>query len=143
MLARTDLLGISDMWATPLSEYGRIKRVALRRPAQSFTDQARLDAQWQALNYTGRPDYAGAQSQYETLTGLLRQEGSEIDFLPADPSLTIDSIYVRDAAIVGPSGIILCNVAMNLFKLAKGSYLVSDIHFVRRSITARTSSSVA
>ena len=98
------------MWATPLSEYGRIKRVALRRPAQSFTDQARLDAQWQVLNYTGRPDYAGAQSQYETLIGLLRQEGSEIDFLPADPSLTIDSIYVRDAAIVGPSGIILCNM---------------------------------
>jgi N-dimethylarginine dimethylaminohydrolase len=98
------------MWATPLSEYGPIRRVALRRPAESFVGQARLDAQWQRLNYTSRPDYAGAQSEYERLVALLREQGSEIDFLPADPALTIDSIYVRDATIVGPQGLILCNM---------------------------------
>ena len=76
----------------------------LRRPAESFVDQAHLDAEWQRLNYTGRPDYAGAQSQYDRLVSLLREQGSEIDFLPADPALTIDSIYVRDATIVGPRG---------------------------------------
>ena len=43
-------------WATPLSEYGRIRRIALRRPADSFVDQQRLDAEWRPLNYTGRPD---------------------------------------------------------------------------------------
>ena len=98
------------MWGTPLSEYGRIRRLALRRPAESFINQARLDAEWKRLNYTGRPDYAGAQSQYDRLIALLREQGSEIDFLPAEPSLTIDSIYVRDAAIVSPKGIILCNM---------------------------------
>jgi hypothetical protein len=34
-------------------------------------------------------------------------------------------------------------VTMNLFKITKGARLVSDIHFVRRSRTARTSSSLA
>ena len=98
------------MWSTPLSEYGPIRRLALRRPAESFVDQARLDSEWKRLNYTARPDYAGAQSQHDRLVNLLREQGSEIDFLPADPSLTIDSIYVRDAAIVAPQGIILCNM---------------------------------
>jgi N-dimethylarginine dimethylaminohydrolase len=98
------------MWAAPLSEYGRIRRVALRRPAESFVGQKHLDGQWQRLNYTGRPDYAGAQSQYDRLVSVLKEQGSEIDFLPADPALSIDSIYVRDATIVGPLGLILCNM---------------------------------
>jgi N-dimethylarginine dimethylaminohydrolase len=98
------------MWAAPLSEYGRIRRVALRRPAESFVDQSRLDSEWQRLNYTGRPDYAGAQSQYDRLISILKDQGSEIDFLPADPALAIDSIYVRDATIVGPLGLVLCNM---------------------------------
>jgi N-dimethylarginine dimethylaminohydrolase len=98
------------MWGAPLNEYGRIRRVALRRPAESFVDQARLDAEWRRLNYTTRPDYAGAEAEYLRLIQLMKGEGAEIDFLPADPGLTIDSIYVRDAAIVSPRGIILCNM---------------------------------
>ena len=98
------------MWAAPLTEYGRIKRVALRRPADSFESQARLDREWRALNYTGRPDFAGAEGEFDRLVAILREQGSEIDFLPADPALTIDSIYVRDATIVGPGGLILCNM---------------------------------
>ena len=89
-------------WATPLSEYGRIRRIALRRPADSFVDQSRLDAEWQRLNYTSRPDYARAVAEYERLAALFTDLGAEIDYLPAGPGLTIDSIYVRDAAIVGP-----------------------------------------
>lgn len=98
------------MWATPLSEYGQIRRVALRRPADSFVDQARLDGDWRRLNYTARPDYEAALAEYDRLALLLQEQGAEVDFLPAAPSLTIDSIYVRDASIVGPRGMILCNM---------------------------------
>jgi len=80
-------------WATPLSEYGRIRRIALRRPAESFVDQSRLDAEWQRLNYISRPDYARAVKEYERLAGLFTELGAEIDYLPAGPGLTIDSIY--------------------------------------------------
>ena len=58
-------------------------RCAARR--NSFVDQKRLDGEWQRLNYTGRPDYAGAQSQYERLAALFTEQGSEIDYLPAGP----------------------------------------------------------
>jgi N-dimethylarginine dimethylaminohydrolase len=97
-------------WAAPLSEYGRIRRIALRRPAEAFVDQARLDGEWRRLNYTARPDFERAEQEYGRFTALIAGLGAEIDYLPADPSLTIDSIYVRDAAIVGPRGIILCNM---------------------------------
>lgn len=97
-------------WATPLSEYGRIRRIALRRPADSFMDQQRLDAEWRPLNYTGRPDYGRAVAEHERLASLFEELGAEIDYLPSGPGLTIDSIYVRDAAIVSPGGVILCNM---------------------------------
>lgn len=38
------------------------------------------------------------------------------DFLPAAPTLGIDSIYVRDSVIVSPRGLILCNMG----KAARG-----------------------
>jgi N-dimethylarginine dimethylaminohydrolase len=95
---------------TSFNEYGRIRRVALRAPAEAFVDQARLDADWRRLNYTARPDFAAAEAEYRRLMGLLEGEGAQLDLLPTDPGLTIDSIYVRDAAIVSPQGIILCNM---------------------------------
>ena len=97
-------------WATALTEYDRIRRIALRRPADSFVDQARLDAEWRRLNYTAPPDIARAAEEHQRLEALLRELGAEIDYLPADPALTIDSMYVRDAAIVGPRGVILCSM---------------------------------
>lgn len=101
---------ISDMHFTPLSEVGPLRRVALRRPEAAFVDQATLDGQWRALNYTARPDFARAMAEYEHFVAILKGAGAAVDFLPADPGLTIDSIYVRDAAIVSPGGLILCNM---------------------------------
>jgi N-dimethylarginine dimethylaminohydrolase len=98
------------MTLAPLSEVGTLRRVALRRPEAAFVDQATLDDQWHTLNYTARPDFARAVAEYEHLVAVLKSAGAEIDFLPADPDLSIDSIYVRDAAIVSPRGLILCNM---------------------------------
>jgi N-dimethylarginine dimethylaminohydrolase len=98
------------MTLAPLSEVGTLRRVALRRPEAAFIDQATLDTQWHELNYTARPDFARATAEYEHFVAVLKGAGAEIDFLPADPELSIDSIYVRDAAIVSPRGVILCNM---------------------------------
>lgn len=94
----------------PLNEFGPLRRVALRRPQESFIDQPAIDGQWRALNYTAPPDMARAIAEHDRLAAILREAGAEIDFLPADPSLGLDSIYVRDAAIVAPSGLVLCNM---------------------------------
>lgn len=98
------------MSLAPLSEVGTLRRVALRRPESAFVDQATLDGQWQPLNYTSRPDFARAVAEYEHFVAVLKSAGAEVEYLPPDPSLTIDSIYVRDAAIVCPRGLILCNM---------------------------------
>jgi N-dimethylarginine dimethylaminohydrolase len=98
------------MTFAPLTEFGPLRRVALRRPAEAFVDQPAIDGQWQALNYTARPDLARAAAEHDRFAAILKESGAAIDFLPADPALGLDSIYVRDAAIVVPNGLILCNM---------------------------------
>ena len=90
------------------NEYGALARVALRHPRDAFVDQARIDAEWQALNYTARPDMARAVAEYEKFASVLAGSGAEIDYLPAAEGLTLDSLYVRDAAIETPRGLLLC-----------------------------------
>lgn len=94
----------------PLSETGMLRRVALRRPAEAFIDQPTLDGQWQPLGYAARPDHARAVAEFDRFAAILRDAGAEIDYLPSDPTLSIDSIYVRDAALITPAGLILCNM---------------------------------
>jgi N-dimethylarginine dimethylaminohydrolase len=93
-----------------LNEYGPIRRVALRRPQEAFLDQSRLDAEWRPLGYTAVPSFHGAVAEHAALAAALTAAGAALDYLPSDPSLTIDSLYVRDACIVAPAGIILCSM---------------------------------
>ncbi|KYK36237.1 MAG: hypothetical protein AYK19_09130 [Theionarchaea archaeon DG-70-1] len=93
-----------------LSEVGRITRMALRKPEQAFVNQEHIDVQWRELNYTDRPSYDKAVKEYNQFVSLLQEFGMKIDFLPADEKLTLDSLYVRDAAIVSHEGVILCNM---------------------------------
>jgi N-dimethylarginine dimethylaminohydrolase len=53
---------------------------------------------------------AEAAKEYDRLEATLKSVGAVLDHLPADPNLTLDALYVRDAAIVAPGGLILCNM---------------------------------
>jgi N-dimethylarginine dimethylaminohydrolase len=90
------------------NEYGTLARVALRHPRAAFVDQARIDSEWQPLNYTARPDMARAIAEYERFAAVLEASGARLDYLPAADELTLDSLYVRDAAIETPRGLVLC-----------------------------------
>ncbi|MEX2298304.1 MAG: arginine deiminase family protein [Dongiaceae bacterium] len=92
------------------NEYGTLARVALRHPREAFVNEARIDAEWQALNYTARPDLACAIDEFDRFAAILAGAGAAIDYLPAAPGLTIDSLYVRDAALETPKGLVLCNM---------------------------------
>jgi len=94
-----------------MSEVGQIKHMALRRPKEAFISQENVDAQWRVLNYTERPSYSRAVMEYDRFITLLRNFDIEIDFLPADENLSLDSLYVRDATIVTHQGVILCNMS--------------------------------
>jgi N-dimethylarginine dimethylaminohydrolase len=93
-----------------LSEVGRLTRVAVKHPRDAFVDVRAIAAQWEALHFSAPPDLARAIDEHDRLVDILRSTGAAIDFLPHDPSTTLDSIYVRDASIVCPTGMILCRM---------------------------------
>jgi N-dimethylarginine dimethylaminohydrolase len=66
-----------------------------------------LDRQWKRLGYVDRPAFDQALSEYDAFVKLLRDCGCAPLFLPVDNSTTIDSIYVRDAAILTDAGAVL------------------------------------
>ncbi len=99
-----------------LNEYGALKRVALRHPRAAFGDRQAVAASWRALGYGAQPDFARACADYDRFAAILAEAGAAIDFLPAGDGLTLDSLYVRDAALIAPGGVVLANMG----KAARG-----------------------
>ena len=93
-----------------LNEYGRIQKVAMRRPEQAMLSQAKVDAEWKLLNYHTRPDFGVAVKEHQRFAEIIRGVGAEVIYLPEDASLSMDSLYVRDAATICAKGVILCNM---------------------------------
>jgi N-dimethylarginine dimethylaminohydrolase len=98
------------MASTSQSETGPLERILLFHARDAFHDRAAIEAQWRDLGFTAPPDLARAIDQYERLLELLQRTGARIDMMPAAPGLTLDAVYVRDAAIVTDRGIIQCRM---------------------------------
>jgi hypothetical protein len=86
--------------ATAQSEVHRLSRVVLKDPRAAFRDDATVERQWRDLNYLAAPSLGRAIDEYERFVELLRGTGTEVAALPENDSTTLDSIYVRDGAIV-------------------------------------------
>jgi N-dimethylarginine dimethylaminohydrolase len=91
------------------NEYGALERVALRSPDDLFRDPA-IARDWRALNFTGPPDGDLAVEQYAAFAELIGAAAACVDWLPSDERLTLDALYVRDASIVTPRGLVLCRM---------------------------------
>jgi len=92
------------------SDVGRLRRVAVKHVRDAFGDAAAVDRQWRDLGYLARPDVTAATAEYERFLALLETAGIETLRLPLDPTVGLDSLYVRDASMVCESGVILCNM---------------------------------
>lgn len=90
------------------NEYGPLKRVGLRRALDAFGSREKVAREWQELNYHETPDFDKALLQHDSLASLLEGHGAAIEFLPGDASLTLDALYVRDATLMSPEGLIAC-----------------------------------
>jgi N-dimethylarginine dimethylaminohydrolase len=99
-----------EMTMATLSEVAPLRRVLLKHPREAFVDAATVAAQWRELNFTAPPDLERACAEYERFAAALRATGAELLFLPRHHDTTLDSIYVRDASIVAPGGLILCRM---------------------------------
>jgi len=90
-----------------LNNWGKLKRVAIRDIDAAFVSDAKIDAEWKDLNYHSRPDLILARKQYAALEQTIRNAGADVIKLPADPALTLDSIYTHDALVVTPKGLVM------------------------------------
>ncbi len=93
-----------------LNEYGTLVAVVVKHVRDAFVDEQTIAAQWKRLNYIAAPDLARAIDQHDRFIDILRSAGATVHELPRDPHTTLDSIYVRDASIVSPTGSILCTM---------------------------------
>ncbi|MDH3688097.1 MAG: arginine deiminase family protein [Gammaproteobacteria bacterium] len=91
-------------------EFGKIKRVLLRNAGVAFVDQQNIAAQWRGLNYIAPPDFDRAVDEFEAFVQLLKSFDMVVEYMDAELYQGLDSIYVRDASIVAPDGMILCRM---------------------------------
>jgi len=98
---------VAEVLAGTLSEVGRIQRVVLKHARDAFGGPETIAREWRALGFTAPPNFWRALEEYDAFAELIASTGARIDWLPAAPGADLDSIYVRDASIVAPSGLIL------------------------------------
>jgi N-dimethylarginine dimethylaminohydrolase len=89
------------------SDVERINSILLKHPQDAFINQSNTDVQWKKLNYLGCPDFNAALEEYEVFLSILKKHINEIHFLPRDPRVGLDSVYVRDALIMTDKGAVL------------------------------------
>jgi N-dimethylarginine dimethylaminohydrolase len=88
------------------NNWGALKKVAVRRPADSFVSDAKLDAEWKDLNYHSRPDLKNSIREFEAVEAVLKAAGAQVIALPPADGLTLDAIYTHDALVVTPRGLV-------------------------------------
>jgi N-dimethylarginine dimethylaminohydrolase len=93
-----------------VTEYGRLASVVVKHARDGFVDERTIAAQWKTLNYADAPSLARAIDEHDRFVEILRSSGAEVHLLPRDDRTTLDSIYVRDASISSPRGLILCGM---------------------------------
>jgi arginine deiminase len=92
------------------NEFGRIGSLLLKHPRQAYKDEVSIRNQWRTLGYPACPDFDKAAEEYETFVTLLRQQISEVAFLPVNEETGLDSIYVRDSSVMTGKGVILARM---------------------------------
>lgn len=98
------------MKTTHQSDYGKLKSVFIKTPKEAFVDEQQIASQWKELNFLSKPDFAKAQNEYSEFEKQITQLGAEVFRLLQDSSVTMDSMYCRDAAIATDHGMIMCNM---------------------------------
>src|SRR5205814_778348 len=80
----------------------------LKHPRDALVSAEAIAARWKELNVAGAPSRPKAVEEYDAFIEILQASGAQIDFLPPDERVNLDSIYVRDASVVCARGVILC-----------------------------------
>lgn len=82
----------------------------MKSAAVAFISQEVVEREWNALNYIGKPDIFKANEEYAEFEKVIKSSGAEVHHFPLDRSVSMDSLYCRDASIATDRGMILCNM---------------------------------
>jgi N-dimethylarginine dimethylaminohydrolase len=93
-----------------MNEIARLRQVVVKHPDDAVRDRAAVAAEARALRYLGAPDLDAAREEYAAFHRLLADAGAEVFRLPRAGGVGLDSIYVRDASMVSPAGLILASM---------------------------------
>ena len=77
---------------------------------QAWRGPDTIAAEWQDLGFTAAPDFDRAVAEHDRFAAVLEQAGAHLTWLPAGEGVGLDSIYVRDASIMGDRGLILAQM---------------------------------
>ena len=91
-------------------EVGTLRRVVVKQARTAFADPDEIARDWKTLNFTAPPDVGRAAAEYDRFLECLKSAGAQVLSLPADGDTTLDAIYVRDASLITPHGIVLCRM---------------------------------
>lgn len=98
------------MGTTLHSEYGKLRSLFLKRAEDAFVSDDRIAEQWERLYYLDRPHFGQAVAEYVHFEKFFTEMGVEVHFFPPDDTVTMDSVYCRDASIATDFGMILCRM---------------------------------
>jgi N-dimethylarginine dimethylaminohydrolase len=101
---------VAAVVTTGLSEYGRLSSVLVKHAREAFVSQEQIGRQWKQLNFSAAPDFSRALAEYDRFLEVIALSGATIVRLPRHDDVSLDSIYTRDASIVGPAGMIVCRM---------------------------------
>jgi N-dimethylarginine dimethylaminohydrolase len=91
------------------SDCGPLRRVLLKHARDAFVSRQRITEQWATLGYVAAPAWEAACRESDALAKLLEELGIVVEWMPAE-DVGMDSIYVRDAALMTDAGAILCRM---------------------------------
>ena len=91
------------------SDVAPLRRVVLKHARDAFVGPGRIAEQWAALDYSAPPDFDAACRESDALAALLGSLGVQVEWMPAEDA-GLDSIYVRDAAVVSDAGVVLARM---------------------------------
>lgn len=95
---------------TAQSEFGKIEQVLIKSPQAAFQSQAKIDAEWEKLHFTHAPDFHRTLVEFAAFESILKKYAGQVHYLEGPESLSLDSIYCRDAALATDQGMILGNM---------------------------------
>ena len=98
------------MKITCQSEVGALHTIFIKHAKDALINDKIIDKEWEILNFTERPDLAKAIAEYNAFELFIKNTGADIHYLAQNKSVTMDSMYCRDAAIATDAGMIICNM---------------------------------